>query len=254
MHLVSAGPLPSGKSMNAVSKDRLVKAYYQTTSMRDVPGRAPSAALVGENFADIHNVGRKSTKYLEFQHSRSPLTNREACQYSKDFMPLPLADHAINKALAEQFKAGRKGGVAGTDAVMDGCSMTETAWPAPTPQECRNASQKVVVKAQEPTQTLGGCGLLLETTSHQQRTMVRPDMKIAKAERAAKPRPYLGIGANHAVNHKSATKREFHPGSGLQSVTRSASTPDMDTAGLPPLNMDPEIFRIRRAPNMMPGR
>lgn len=250
----SAGIFPGGSSHKAVSKDQLRRAYWQTTSSRDVPGRAPNPECVGENYNDIHMIGRRTTKYMDHQQSRAPLITRGSCQYNKDFTPLPLGDCAINKALAANFKAGRAAGggpAAGGGAPMDGYSMNETDWTPFPAEDMRRAKPDSVQDPQVVTQTLNACGGLMEIKSHEQRVMIRPNMKIAKAERAPKPKASLNIGAKHAVNHRSYYRRDFDERQ--HGPPRSASTPELNSYGMQ-LNLDPEIFQVRRAPHLMPGK
>merc|ERR1719277_2589327 len=109
-----------------------MKVYYQTTSQRDVCGRAPCAVARGENFDNVHSIGKKTTKYLEFQQSTAPLLSRDACHYHKEFTPHPLGDCEMNRALAQQFKGGlAAGGKAGIDRPLDGMSINETDLRAP---------------------------------------------------------------------------------------------------------------------------
>lgn len=257
----SAGPFPSGSAFGAVSRDQLQKAWYQTTTSRDVPGRAPNAEAVGENFDNIHSVGRKSTRYLDFQHSRSPLTTRDSCRYTKDYIPLPLGDNAINRALAEEYKGGLSAAQKGPDVPLDGMTTNECELRAPRQEDRRRCANPVMQTGQEPTDTLNGCGTLLEKKSHEQRTMVRP-APFAQAERARPPKPTLEIGSVHPVRPRTTYMRHFvnsEPSRTLSSSrsmssSRSFSTPDLPELSFGPLNHDPEIFRVKRQPNMMPGK
>ncbi|CAE8620276.1 unnamed protein product, partial [Polarella glacialis] len=126
----SAGPLPSSRSLLAVTADEIRKSQYETTAMRATPVRPLSQEIVGENFLNVHAIGQKETRYLPFAVNVAPLTNRLACKYTQDYIPLPLGDKAINKGLAANFKAGNKsGGAAGSAAPMDGFTMSETDYP-----------------------------------------------------------------------------------------------------------------------------
>jgi len=252
----SPGPLPSGSAFNAVSKDALLKAFYQTTSQREVPGRAPSAACVGENYIDVHSIGKRKTKYLEFQLSRSPLTTREACKYTKDFVPLPLGDNAINTAMAASFKGGLNAGKAALDVAMDGTTKYEDDFNQFLVADMVWAKQQSSKPPRELTNTLAGCGQLMETKSHEQTLFRQPNLALAKAERAAQPRPGLDIGgAARAAPRYTVDKREYAIAAAVaRSMPRSLSTPAIDRAGFPPLHKDPEVFRVKRTPFMMPGK
>lgn len=258
MDQVSAGPLPSGKAFAAVSKDELVKAYYQTTSMREVPGRTPNAECVGENFIDVHSIGKKTTKYLDFQVSKSPLTQRDCCKYTQDFIPLPLGDNVINKAMAQSFKGGlAAGGRNAIDVPMNTRTKYEDEYKPVEREAMRGAVQRNQKPKQAVTNTLGGTDKLLETTSFTQAKFVTPNLELAKAERAAQPRPGLDIGGGvkHA-GRKTAYQREHGPAqvAAARAMARSASTPELESLGFPPMHRDPAIFQIRRGPFLMPGK
>eukprot|EP00405_Crypthecodinium_cohnii_P011798 CAMPEP_0206432234 /NCGR_PEP_ID=MMETSP0324_2-20121206/7805_1 /ASSEMBLY_ACC=CAM_ASM_000836 /TAXON_ID=2866 /ORGANISM="Crypthecodinium cohnii, Strain Seligo" /LENGTH=227 /DNA_ID=CAMNT_0053898247 /DNA_START=317 /DNA_END=1000 /DNA_ORIENTATION=- len=227
--------------------------------MREVPGRAPNQECVGENYIDVHSIGKKTTRYLEFQHSRSPLTTREACKYQKDFKPLPLGDNIINREMADVFKNGlSSGGKVGVDAKMDTRTQAEDDWHVYSPRAIRNANQQNLKPPQELTNTLGAMGSLLETVSHEQRNYPRPNLALAKAERAPQPRPGLEIGgAPRPVRTATAYRRQHGPEQQRLAdvmARRSASSPELERIGGFVLNKDPEIFMVKRLPNVMPGK
>jgi len=252
----SPGPLPSGSAYAAVSKEALVKAFYRTTSQREVPGRTPNAACVGENYIDIHNVGKRKTKYLDFQQSRSPLTTREACKYTKDFVPLPLGDNVINRAMAASFKGGLNAGKAALEVPMDGRSKYEDDFNPFPVDEMVWARQKTSKPPHELTNTLAGSGQLMETKSHEHTKMVPPNLRLAKAERAEQPRPGLDIGGGaRAAPRFTVDKRQYAIAAAVaRSMPRSLSTPEVDHSAFPPLHRDPEVFQMKRTPFAMPGK
>mmetsp|Transcript_64067 Transcript_64067/g.144605 ORF Transcript_64067/g.144605 Transcript_64067/m.144605 type:complete len:89 (-) Transcript_64067:9-275(-) len=73
-------PLPTSGCLSAVSKEEARRIYYQTSYQHDVPGRMPSEEDRGENFIDVHSIGRRTNKYMDFQLSTAPLLNRNATQ------------------------------------------------------------------------------------------------------------------------------------------------------------------------------
>merc|ERR1719198_1347858 len=107
----ASNALPSSSSLSVVPKDKLLQAVYQTQSMRDwKPMKKTSlteelhAKAKGENYDDVHSIGKKDTKYMKCQINTAPLTNRQACKYTQDFGPLPLGDKQINSELAANWK------------------------------------------------------------------------------------------------------------------------------------------------------
>ncbi|CAJ1380040.1 unnamed protein product [Effrenium voratum] len=102
----SPGPFPSHQALAAVDKDQVRKAYYETTSSRALPGREVSEEIRGENFLNVHCIGQRNTRYLQWTRNFAPLTTRVACHHTKTYVPLPLGDNKINMDLAKSFKSG----------------------------------------------------------------------------------------------------------------------------------------------------
>merc|ERR1712032_520094 len=115
-----------------------------------------------ENMDQIHNMGKKSTKYMEYQAMRAPLVDRTACLYFRDFNPKPVGDSVFNKELAENFKGGHR--LASTPSFGLTSSYADNFVDL-SPKQRRSAK----VKSQGPkkllTQTLGGTGDFLEPVS-----------------------------------------------------------------------------------------
>merc|ERR1719487_2408564 len=102
--MASSGPLPKCPE-SLLTTEQMQRLYYRTTQSTDVPGRQPQKEA-DENFLDIHSIGQRPTRYMAVDAFKAPLVNRLACNHTKSFVPLPLGDNVVNKALAENFKSG----------------------------------------------------------------------------------------------------------------------------------------------------
>jgi len=78
-----------------------MKLLYYTTSTTD--SYRTKAIPESMSFSDIHNIGKKDTKYFKYKPSTAPFWQRSMCRYVQDYIPLPLGDSVINRALAETF-------------------------------------------------------------------------------------------------------------------------------------------------------
>lgn len=246
------------RSLSGIDKDAIRRCFYTTTTMREVPGREPNRECVGENYIDVHSIGKKTTRYLDFQYSLSPLTRRDSCKYQEDYIALPLGDNKINSALAQNFKERGASGGKGADTPMDGRTKYEDDYLAFTTELMKTANQPNQKPPRELTKTLGGSGKMMEVKSHEQRIIVPPNLALAKSVRAPLPRPGLDIGgAARCVPKRTFYQREFGPeqaARSIEAITRSASTPQLDTRGAGELCKDPRVFGMRRFPYMMPGK
>lgn len=261
----SPGPLPSSRAYAAVSQEEIRRAYYQTTSERALPGRQPSAEVVGENFANVHSIGQRDTRYLKWTHNVAPLTTRDACRHTQAYIPLPLGDNIVNSALALNFKKGTQANKAGSMATMDSRTMYEDDFPERTlsqeQERIKQAKQKNKRPPQELTYTVCPPGSLLETESHEHRKFTVPRADIAKAERVPQPRPGLEMGGSvKPVPCRTAYHREFGNAAQLLLLKRSTSTPALLAATATPelkeqaQQIDFSVFNVRRAPQMSPGQ
>jgi len=90
------------------SQDRR-RLYFSTSSTDNFSVNSPLSPqkmveCKGENFCDIHEMGKKSQKYLKYQPSQASFWQRTNCKYTEEFHPLPLGDYEINKQLAATFR------------------------------------------------------------------------------------------------------------------------------------------------------
>lgn len=270
----ASNALPSSKSMSCIPKDKLVQCIYQTQAMRDWQPMKKTAVVdelfrncKGENFDDVHSIGKKDTRYLKCQINTAPLTNRQACKYTQDFIPLPLGDKQINTELANNWKNMRAAGPRTADAPMAGHKTTsEEAWDAKkSPQQMWEEGQKYggIRPTNKLTKTIPGSGYLMELKSHEQTHFKVPDLRLAKSERALPPRPGLDIGgAVGAVRCPTAYVREFGKAPKINREKPYVSKrmnggppPDLPpgTDGLQYLSLDKKMYTMKRTPFVAPG-
>uniref|UniRef100_A0A7S1Q1E6 Uncharacterized protein n=1 Tax=Alexandrium catenella TaxID=2925 RepID=A0A7S1Q1E6_ALECA len=267
-HNRSNSPFPTASSLGAVSKDEVRKTYYQTAYQRGVPGRKPSEEDRGENFLDVHAVGQRSSKYMEYQLKTAPLLNRNACASTRDFTAKPLGDCKANRLLADNFKQGSNSGPKGLDVSLDGRTEYEVTYLKADPEQMEWARQKSAASVQGGnvfvrTKTLNSTGHSWEKQSHAHMKYTTPNLKVAKPLKVILPRQCLDLGgsAKQALT-RTNHQHYFAPGSGLpaaaaaRSLTMSASAPDLASLrrGEMPDPVEPAVELTRRAPYMTPGR
>jgi len=240
--------------------------YYQTAYQRGVPGRVPVEEDRGENFADIHSVGQRTSKYMDYQVKTAPLLSRSACA-STVYSAKPLGGSNVNRMLAENFKDGVSRAPKGLDVVLDGTTEYESSFPRVDCGDMEKARQKSAAEAQGGnvfvrTKTLGGSGHSLETRSHTHMKYVTPDMGVAKPTKVILPRQSLDLGgAARGASTRTSHQRWFAPGSGLpaaaaRGLSLSSSAPDLSgpLRGTRPDVVEPAVETTRRAPFMSPGQ
>jgi hypothetical protein len=242
------------------------RLQFRTIYSTDVPGRQPQIEA-DENFLDIHNIGQRPTRYFAVDGFKAPLVNRLACNHTKSYVPLPLGDNQVNKALAANFKAGVNSGTQALYKPLDAEPSSHKDYDEFELEDMRNAKPRNFKPKAGLTDTLGGLGGMLETVSHEHKQFREPRRDIMKARRAKLPRPGLDIGgeAKNVVG-RTAYDRQF--GTEQAEVNRNflrkeASLPALgfwkhgQVASLAVPDMHPvmqEGQKAKRVPMMSPGQ
>lgn len=228
----STGPLPSGRSMTAVPREEMQRSYYRTASMQDLSWKTPSADDRGENFLDIHNIGRRTTKYMEYQKSTAPLLDRNTCNYSRDFVPLPVNDCKVNRMLANSFKTGMGAGMKTSMAPFDARSLHEDTFTLLTREEQkRSVLPRAPARWLERTQTLGGSGIMTETRSHAHLNYPVPFRELAKVRSVNQPKPCLELPGTVMGGFSPKTSYQEL---GQKCLQQSRSSPQLGVPGAGP--------------------
>mmetsp|Transcript_86688 Transcript_86688/g.269467 ORF Transcript_86688/g.269467 Transcript_86688/m.269467 type:complete len:257 (-) Transcript_86688:31-801(-) len=226
----SNSPFPTGSSFGAVKRDAVQRCYYQTAYQRGVPGSMPAEEDRGENFMDLHSVGQRTSKYMDYQLKTAPLLNRNACA-STAFSAKPLGDCHANRMLAENFKQGTNSAPKGLNVTLDGHSEYEACFRKRGQEDLERARQKGASQGASVfarTKTLGGSGNSLEKTSHTQLNFTPPNLTVAKPLKVLLPRQCLDLGGQpRPAGTRTTHQRSFAAGSGLAAARMSASAPDL---------------------------
>jgi len=246
----SPGPFPNHRALNAVGKDQLLKAYYETASNRALPGRQSSQEIRGENFLNVHNIGQRSTKYLPWARNFAPLTTRASCHHTQSYVPLPLGDNKINTDLARSFKQGWQQSKGGSMAAMDSTTMYEDDYAGCSKKDLLGARQPNRRPPATLTATVAPPGDLLERQSHEHRHMTKPRADLAKNERVPPPRQALEMGGS-AIDppKKSAYVREHI-------WLRPLEEPELlftEKEKKHGRNLNMDVLNVRRNPYTSPG-
>eukprot|EP00931_Biecheleriopsis_adriatica_P076786 TRINITY_DN50461_c0_g1_i1.p1 TRINITY_DN50461_c0_g1~~TRINITY_DN50461_c0_g1_i1.p1 ORF type:complete len:288 (-),score=45.79 TRINITY_DN50461_c0_g1_i1:335-1120(-) len=252
----STGCLPSSSGINSVSKEDLVRLTYRTTYGTGVAGRIPSAEDKGENFSDIHMIGRKESPYMKFQKSTAPLLDHSACTNKREYTVLPLGDNKVNAMLAASFKGGLKGGAAGSNAEMLKSSSYKDTFISYGTDRSLSAKPPSQKPKSGRTKTITGMTDMLETKPTSHVSFHAHPTELAKAGAILIPKPNIGLTDKWGGPvDKSSYHSEF-----CGPFKRSHSTPNMSMADLELgrtedlLPGDHQCFNMRRLSYMSPGQ
>mmetsp|Transcript_10568 Transcript_10568/g.23288 ORF Transcript_10568/g.23288 Transcript_10568/m.23288 type:complete len:257 (-) Transcript_10568:201-971(-) len=219
---MSSGVFPGQTAIKSISQADLRKLTYGTTYKAGVPGKVMREEDKWENFIDIHDVGKKDTKYMKVQQNEAPLLDRSSCTNRRDFVELPLGDNIINAALADNFKKGFKGGAAGLDASAKNNSAYKDEFAGYSPERARGARLKSCKPKQSRTHTITSMTDMLETRPMSHVAFNIPEASLAKAAEIVLAKPNLSLGGDWNTIPKTSYK-QFSEGS----LKPSASQPQL---------------------------
>ncbi|CAL1166009.1 unnamed protein product [Cladocopium goreaui] len=170
-----------------------VRLTYRTAYSTGVAGRIPAYEDRGENFAGIHNIGRKESQYMKFQKSKAPLLDWSAVSSRREYTPHPLGDNKVNAMLAASFKAGWKGGAATNAAEMQDQTSYKDAFTGYRGDRLKSAKMKSAKPKSGRTHTITGMTDLLETRPMSHVSFHAHPQDLAKAGTILLPKPNLGF-------------------------------------------------------------
>jgi len=249
------GCFPGATAIKSVSQADLNRLTYGTSYKTGVPGKVMREDDKWENMIDIHDVGKKDTKYMKYQRMKAPLLDRSACSTRRDFVELPLGDNIINAELAENFKGGLKGGPAGlaVSAKNDSCYKGEFVDFGA--ERTRTARPKSCKPRQTRTATITGMKDLLETKASSHLAHTTPEASLAKAAEMVLLKPNLGLAGNwQGPPPKSAYKASYNgmkPSHSAPQIGMLGGMEDDRPSVLLPDNHP--SFHMRRMCYMSPG-
>lgn len=247
----SVGCFPGNTAISSVSQDDLRRLTYGTSYKAGVPGKVMRAEDKWENMIDIHNLGKKDTKYMKFQKNTAPLLDRSALCSTRDFVELPLGDNLINGELAQNFKKGLKGFAAGSEVEQKAESMYKMEFAAYPEDRSKAAKPKSCKPKQNRTKTITGMTELMETRPVSHVAHSAPNAALAKAAETVLAKPNITLGATWGKPPNTSYKHEF------RGLKPSASAPHIGAASSEASSLlprDHESFRMRRCCYMAPGQ
>lgn len=142
---------------------------------------------------DVYSIGQRDGKYMKHQINTAPLVDRSACQYTQDFVALPLDDHKITRQIADGFK-NRQPAFGRNKQPFCGATKYSEDYKRPTSNEGLRARQESSAPERGLTKTLPSEGNLLENISHEQNSFKSREQAWCKATKALKPPTTLTIG------------------------------------------------------------
>lgn len=242
----SFGVFPSQSAVRSKSTGDIQRLYFRTSQREEFDWRTLPESDRPENFDQVHNIGKRTTKYMKYQKKVAPLVDRTCCRYNMDFIPKESADFSCNKELAGIF-AGSKP-VAASPSFGIKSNYKETFVPITT-DKLRGAKQRSQAPKQVRTKTLGGTEDLLETESMVHRTFSSPDINLAKPTPALVPKPNLTMSGHGAGDlFRSNYDRTF-----ANSYSALVAERPFEVDQSPHVLADDSIYKTRRACFLSPG-
>lgn len=246
----SFGVFPSHSAVRSKSCTDLQRLYFRTTQKYEHDWRTIPEEDRGENFDQIHNIGKRTTKYMKYQKQTAPLLDRTACTHRKEYVPRPLGDCQTNKELAATFRGDKK--YMSTPSLGGESSYKETFVPI-TRKAHEAAKQKSCAPKRGRTQTLGGTDDFMEAESNTHRSHPIHPMELAKVTPSMSPSPNITLSSTSAGDlYRSQYHRDFP----MTRVQPHAPTRWEDyMPGPSPFTLaDDSIYRLRRACFLSPGQ
>jgi hypothetical protein len=252
----SMGCLPRPHALSSVSPEQLRKLNYRTTTSTGVSGRVQTHDDKWENFIDIHNLGKKDSKYMKYQLCTAPLLDRSAVTSRRDFIELPLGDNQINSALAESFKGGVNAGNKGLEVSAKNESAYKAEFCGYTGDLMKSAKQKSTKQKVGRTMTITGMTDMLETKALSHVTYSVPNGELAKKTPILHPPGNLGPagkwdGPAPSSSYKTEFCREYKRENSLPDIKALAMHTGTASALLPDHH---PAFKTKRVGYMSPGQ
>jgi len=206
---------------------------------------------------DIHNLGKKDTKYMKFQKQTAPLLDHTACTNRRDFVQLPLGDNIINRQLAEQNKNGLNAGKKSASVDIKKESSYASEFIRQSPERMRGAKMESFKSKTSQTRTITGMTDMMETRPQSHVHFCPPNSELAKAGEICLAPGNLGLSARWNTGPPTSSYGKTFNDTSMRSASAPQLIP-MDEltadygAALPP-DHDP-IFQTRRACFLSPGQ
>jgi len=159
--------LQSQKSLGALPRDASQVLYFSTTSS-DWRKKHVVHREHGENFLEVHSIGRRATKYKAMPNVALCLPNRGHESYQQDYCKKPFADLHENRELAKQIKAQTK---RLPDLAVKKSTQYARDFKGPTQSQLGRARPERAIPedpGDDSFRTLGGRGQTLCTVSRAQ--------------------------------------------------------------------------------------
>lgn len=254
----SYGVFTSANAVKSRPTEELAKLFFTTNSMNSFRGDVHSPRGRSESAGQIHNIGKKATKYMPYQYTRSPLMGKSSCSHAQDFYQ-KTSEYKENAELAECFRGPGK--TVNDAPLLVKRSRSGDTYLSPSRKQLLSAAQ--ASKDPNPggrTKTLGGIDMSLVTESCSHRYHIAPPQGHSLKGRTIVPLHNLAVsGVDSGDCYRTTYGSEFWkkevPGS--LSLQRAASAPGSVRSGPASevsVGRDPEIQMTRRNIFTGPGK
>lgn len=154
-----------GVVRRTVSQGDIDRMYFKTDNQHQFDGRMLSEADRNECMDQVHNIGRKNTKYMPFPEKKAPLIDRSGHTFSRDFCVKPLGDHLCNREAAKATKSSQLGRVASSPSFENKSAYAER-FGGHVGDTLQDAKLPIQGYKMARTKTIGGSNKLEEVASH----------------------------------------------------------------------------------------
>jgi len=233
--------IPAPGAMAHLSKEEVCRFFYKTSTSAQFQGaQAPEDALC-ENLRDIHEVGRRDSKYMKYQSRQAPLWDRSLCEHTRAYHAHDLSGGKVTAECADLIKSKQGVGRAKTQPAFDAKTKYTDDFKGFSRAQARGAKREPYIPIipcddqGRPSHPLRGTDRMEETCSHEHQLFIIHPLELAKATKAVAPPANIGPVADcrpHLVAQTTAYREEFFSDKGcprrpLRKPTRCKSAPTL---------------------------
>lgn len=153
----SYGVFTSPGATRKLSKREIKKLYWRTTNQQSFEGRQLGERDKNECMDQVHKVGERNTKYLEYQEKRAPLIGRSSCTYTAEYIPKPADDSWQNREFAKGLQGASSHGKS-APTLATKTTYSDTYNRGRTVDELKGAKFPPQGDSRARTHTIGGVG------------------------------------------------------------------------------------------------
>jgi hypothetical protein len=188
----------------------LHRLTYATTTHTGVSGRVQTGEDRWENMIDIHNMGKRDTRYMRYQKSKAPLLDHSAVSSKREYVTFPLGDCAMNTEMARTFRGNVDSGRGKNPAQFDPATTYSDAMVFLSPKELKAAKLPSSQPRGSRTKTLTSVNDMMETRPRSHIEHAPPYGELVDQEVVLhRPKPNLGLSGSWGLIPRSTYRHDL---------------------------------------------